>query len=320
MLSNDQNNDIIAELPLEIAINHEYDLIYKTYTSLVQSKNKVHSLFGITSRLCELCILNDKFWNTRIKITKTLYKDFFWHSLKTKSKFMDEYDKLALEQTEYYKIFASLRKERKPDFIKMEISWIHKCLYINYKNYQIWNYIYIFTDIVNLTPKDLTFFMCIYRKDTRNIHLWTFLLKYIVQKRDYDFGMQFTKQAILEDGTNNSAYSLRLAVVQKKYVKNRDIVEKEIDLFLNGIVQCKNIAVTNYFFGLNSIKNIELVLFDIYQSTKDFEFKYKFVIYCLNNKKTNFYPQCSRFAEENTEINGLKKHLLSQLLTKILEI
>lgn len=308
-----------VELPLTIEENHEYDLLYKAYTSLRGNKNRAYQLFGITSRLCEMCILNDKFWNTRIKMIKELYKNFFWHSLKCKSKFMNEYEKIALRQAEYYNIFTYVRKERKPDFIKMELSWIQKCLYIHHKNFQIWHYIGVFTELVDLAPKKLPFFMAVFAKEPRNIHLWTFLLKFVVRRKDFDFGMEFTKQVILADGTNNSAYSLRLTVVKLKYVKNKDIIQQEVSLFKNGIVQDKNIAVTNYLFGLNKICNIEHTLFEMYQTTRYFEFKYKFIIFCLGNKRRHFYALCCKFEEDYVEPDNLKKQLLSQLMCKIQE-
>ncbi|KAM0685871.1 hypothetical protein COBT_002915 [Conglomerata obtusa] len=303
--------------PFAIKLNHEFLLLIKVYSSLKKEKILVHQLFGIASHLCELNILNPEYWNTRTKIIKEFYGNYFWHSLKAKSRFMDEYEKLSLRPSENYNVFTNFRKERKPDFIKMELSWLKKCLKINYRNYQIWTYIGTFADLVKLEPRYLSFYRDAFASDPRNIHFWTFLLRYIKKRKEYKYGMEFTKNVIITDVYNNSAWALRLALIKKMCKYDFDVFFNEIAFVKSQSTGKTNLPLVNYLFGLNTIYKIGHILYEIYLRSSCDYFKYKFALYAYVENNDEYINVCLNYAKTYISLNkNLKGALLKILMDR----
>ncbi|KAM0673325.1 CAAX geranylgeranyltransferase alpha subunit [Gurleya vavrai] len=287
-----ENEEI--QFPLKLRKDYEFDFMLLVYKTLKRENVITHQLFGVCSRLVELNIFNFDYWNTRTNIIKSLYGDFFWLKYKTKSLYMDEYEKMSLLPTEQYKLFKSIRKERKSDFIKMELSWICKCLKINYKNYQIWNYLFIFTDLVNLDVRSLKFIEETYNNDHRNVFFWTFMVKFLEKSKNYEYFDNFTRTVILTDKTNNSAFSLRHALIKMMYKTDKTIVKTEIN-FINYLLPAKkNQSLINYVFGLNEIEEIQNFIHQYYDLYACNYFIWKYVILSLSKKDKMMINLCEK--------------------------
>lgn len=272
----------------------EYDYYERNYYLLKERCDFSLTMFLISSKLCEKNIYNCEFWSTRNKIIIDFFNKFDTISKERKKKIIRCYDKVLKIKSKKYNIFK-YKLYDKTNFIYLERKWLDKCLKIDFKNFQVWNAFDVLVTVNYFKPKNICFLYDICILDSRNIHLWTFIQKYILRYNEYKFGLEFTENVIKMYPKNNSAWNCRFYIVKKIGIDK--MVSHETNLILSSIDEKNNTALINYVFGFVNFYPIYRILKKICPRIRDPYFKYRFILYSIQNNRREFYDTCHEFME-----------------------